>query len=70
MTQVPTTPTSATNDAIQRVAHAVREARVRAAIDGYEQGGISGLCAEGRFDMAIDSVRARDLDGIALGVVE
>jgi hypothetical protein len=70
MTQVPTTPTSATNDAIQRMAHAVREACVRAAIDGYEEGGISGLCAEGRFDMAIDSVRAIDLNGIAPRVAE
>lgn len=53
---------------IQRVAHAVRDACVRAAIDGYEQGGISGLCAEGRFEMAVDSVRTLDLDGIACGV--
>jgi hypothetical protein len=45
-----------------------REAYVRAAIDGYEQGGISGLCADGRFEMAVDAVRTLDLDGIARGV--
>lgn len=70
MTQAPITPTSATHDVIQRVAHAVREACVRAAVDGYEQGGISGLCAEGRFDLAIDSVCALDLEGIVLRVAE
>ena len=70
MTEVPITPTSATHVAVQRVAHAVREACVRAALDGYEQGGISGLCAEGRFDMAIDSVCALDLDSIVLRIAE
>jgi hypothetical protein len=70
MTQEPTTSPSATNDVIQCLAHAVREACVRAAIDGYERGGISGLCAEGRFDMVIDSVRAIDLDRIVARVAE
>ena len=70
MMQEPSTPPSSTQDDIQCLAHAVREACVRAAIDGYEQGGISGLCAEGRFDMAMDSVRALDLDGVVPPVEE
>jgi hypothetical protein len=45
----------------QPLAQAVRDACVRAAIDGYEQGGLSGLCAEGRFDMAIDAIRSLHL---------
>lgn len=61
---------SSAHDAIQRMAHAVRQACMRAAIDGYERGGISGLCAEGRFDMAINSLRAIDLDGIVPRVAE
>ena len=56
-----TTPTEVGSE---RLAQAVREACVRAAIDGYEQGGLSGLCADGRFDLAIDAIRALNLDGI------
>jgi hypothetical protein len=67
MTQSPITPTTTANDDIQRLADAVREACIRAALDGYEQGGLGGLCAEGRFEMAIDSVRALNLDGVVLG---
>jgi hypothetical protein len=48
MTQDPTTLTTTPKDDVQRLAHAVREACIRAAVDGYEQGGISELCAEGR----------------------
>jgi len=53
-----------------RVAQAVRRACVRAAVDGYEEGGLSGLCAEGRFEMAIDSMQALDLDGILPGCAD
>ena len=48
----------------QPLAEAVRDACVRAAIDGYEHGGLSGLCAEGRFDMAIDAIRSLNLGRI------
>jgi hypothetical protein len=67
MTHSPITATTTANDDVQRVAHAVREACIRVALDGYEQGGLGGLCADGRFEMAIDSVRALDLDGIVRG---
>lgn len=40
----------------------VREACLRAALDGYEQAGIGGLCAEGRWEMALDAIRSLDLD--------
>lgn len=40
----------------------MREACVRAAIEAYEDGGLRGLCAEGRFELAIDAMRALDLD--------
>lgn len=53
-----------------RVAQAVRRACVRAAVDGYEEGGLSGLCAEGRFEMAIDSMQALDLDGTLPGCAD
>lgn len=57
-------PTESPEGAGQPLAHAVRDACVRAAIDGYEQGGLSGLCAEGRFDMAIDAIRSLNLGRI------
>jgi hypothetical protein len=45
----------------QGLAQAVRDACLRAALDGYEQAGRSGLCAEGRWEMAVDSIRSLDL---------
>lgn len=40
---------------------------MRAAIEAYEDGGIRGLCEEGRFELAIDAIRALDLDAIVGG---
>lgn len=48
----------------RRIAQAVREACVRAALEGYERAGVSGLCDEGRWEMAIDSIRSLDLEPI------
>jgi hypothetical protein len=39
----------------------IREALIRAALDGYEQAGISGLCEEGRWEAAISAMRRIDL---------
>jgi hypothetical protein len=43
------------------VAEAVREALASVARQAYEEGGMSGLCAEGRWDLALDAMRAADL---------
>ncbi|HYO53938.1 DUF3565 domain-containing protein [Archangium sp.] len=43
------------------VAEAVREALVSAARQAYEEGGLSGLCSEGRWELALDTIRAADL---------
>ncbi|CAM5197855.1 hypothetical protein CDEF62S_03129 [Castellaniella defragrans] len=51
-------------NAARELAQSVRDACVQAALDGYEQAGMSGLCAEGRWEMAIDSVRSLDLDAV------
>lgn len=40
----------------------VREACMRAAREAYEDGGIRGLCGEGRFELAMDAIRALELD--------
>lgn len=43
------------------VAEAVREALRTAAAQAYEEGGLSGLCAEGRWELALDTLGATDL---------
>lgn len=43
-------------------AEAVRAACVEAAIRAYEDAGIRGLCAVGRWEVALDAVRGLDLD--------
>lgn len=48
----------------RRLAEAVREACLRTALDAYEQAGIAGLCAEGRWEMAVDSVRSLNIDAV------
>jgi hypothetical protein len=56
-------------EARQALARAVRDACVQAALDGYEQAGMSGLCAEGRWEMAVDSMRSLDLTAVLSVVV-
>ncbi len=45
----------------KRLAQAVREACVETALRAYEEAGISGLCHEGRWEIAIDAMRNLDL---------
>ena len=47
-----------------RFAEAVRTACIEAALRAYEEAGLSGLCAEGRWDLAVDAMRALDLDAL------
>jgi hypothetical protein len=42
---------------------AVRAACLKAAIQAYEDAGISGLCAEGRWEAALAAMRQVDLSG-------
>jgi len=39
----------------------VRDALIRAALDGYEQAALSGLCEEGRWEAAISAMRRLEL---------
>ncbi|MCP4288313.1 MAG: acetyltransferase [Gammaproteobacteria bacterium] len=48
-----------------QLTEAVREACLRAALDAYESAGISGLCAEGRWELAIQAIRIVDLQQVA-----
>lgn len=45
------------SDDQKRLAQAVREACVEAALRAYEEAGISGLCCEGRWEIAVDVMR-------------
>ena len=48
------------DEMIERVAKAtVAECR-RLLISAYEEGGVSGLCSEGRWELALDSLRGLD----------
>jgi hypothetical protein len=46
------------------VAERVRQACVQAALDAYESAGISGSCAEGRWEVAVQAIRILDLGEI------
>jgi hypothetical protein len=48
------------------VAEAVREALTSAARQAYEEGGLSGLCAEGRWELALDALGATELTPVIL----
>lgn len=43
------------------LAQLVREACVRAALEAYEDAGISGLCQEGRWEVAVGAMRSLDV---------
>lgn len=44
-----------------QLAEAVREACLRAAMEAYEDAGISGLCREGRWELALQRMQNLDL---------
>jgi hypothetical protein len=44
------------------LAETVRRACIEAASAAYEQAGLSGLCAEGRWELAIDAMKQLDLE--------
>ena len=46
------------------VAETVRKHCVDAALRAYEEAGISGLCAEGRWEFAIQAMRCLDVDAV------
>ncbi len=53
----------AATDPLQ-LAAAVRNACVRAALDGYERAQIAGLCQEGAWEAAVDAIRMVELTPI------
>jgi len=49
----------------RRLAEAIRAACLEAAADAYEDAGLQGLCAEGRWERALDGIRELDLAALA-----
>lgn len=48
----------------RRLANQVRAALIEAALAAYEDAGVRGLCAEGAWEVAVDTMRALDLSPI------
>ena len=59
----------ADNDAMEKDLHAAaeaaRQACIAAALAAYEDAGVLGLCAEGRWEAAISAMQSLDLQPIA-----
>jgi hypothetical protein len=49
------------------LAEAVRKACIEAALAAYEDAGISGLCAEGRWEAAVSAMQSLNLQRIPGG---
>ncbi|MDN5869107.1 MAG: acetyltransferase [Nitrococcus sp.] len=49
---------------LRRVVEAVRERCIEEATRAFEEGGMSGLCVEGRWDLAMDRLRSLDLESM------
>lgn len=45
-----------------KVAETIRLACLEAALEAYENAGISGLCAEGRWECAVQAIRDLNLE--------
>lgn len=48
----------------RQIAEAIRAACAAAAARAYEEAGISGLCAEGRWEVAIEAIRHLDVEAV------
>ena len=49
----------------QAAAEAARQACIAAALAAYEDAGVLGLCAEGRWEAAVSAMQSLDLQPIA-----
>jgi uncharacterized protein YeaO (DUF488 family) len=55
---------SATERPLEELGEVIRDAVLKAALDAYDDAGVRGLCAEGRWEIAMDAVRHFDLSHI------
>ena len=57
-------------DVHMQMAEAVRQACLAAALQAYEDAGLSGLCHEGRWECAVDAMRALPLRSLLQALLE
>ena len=62
--KTPPLPLSATGQRPEQLAEAVRRACLEAAVAAYEAAGAQGLCAEGRWEVALGALRSLDLHAL------
>lgn len=48
-------------EGMEELGEALRNALVEAAVEAHHDAGVRGLCAEGRWDVAVDAMRSLDL---------
>jgi hypothetical protein len=53
-----------------RIAEAVQQACIAAALRAYEDAGLSGLCHEGRWECAVDAMRGIDLQSLVQALLQ
>jgi hypothetical protein len=58
------------NDSAGVLAEAIRSACIKAALLGYEEAGIRGLCEEGRWDCAVAAIRQLDVRALTASLTE
>jgi hypothetical protein len=58
------------DDSTHPIANAIRRALIDAAEAAYEDAGIQGLCAEGRWEAAVSAMRRVDVEAVARGAVQ
>jgi hypothetical protein len=58
------------DDSTNPTADAIRRALIDAAESAYEDAGIQGLCAEGRWEAAVSAMRGVDVEAVARGAVQ
>ncbi len=52
------------NDEKRRIAGAVKAACLKAAIEAYQYGKMSGLCQEGAWELAVDAIKSLDVETV------
>lgn len=50
-----------TDTTLEQVAAQIREACLKAALQAYEDAGVQGLCAEGRWEAALSAIQSVDV---------
>jgi hypothetical protein len=58
------------DDSTDPLADAIRRALIDAAESAYDDAGIQGLCAEGRWEAAVSAMRVVDVEAVAMGAVQ